>query len=277
MRIRAILPCLGLVLQSMLSRHVLAFNYSTFESKFLSGEYGLSGAVDQNGNSVSSLNQTQGLRYQQCVEICGDGYQLEGWTGICSQVANSLLPWIALAAQLPFSTTDKWQDMFTVVLVIGSPILAMYSLLLSLFNAKWVKEDCGRVARSTLHGEGHMNHVARVLAACQHVPLAIKDQRALCWSITGQENRNWWVKLAEMLKDKERGFPASLWAQIGVAALTYIFTIIDIFTNSEGYFCHVRLAYRRRRKRHFGDRNDMDMDCADRFGLVCSTHTVHSS
>ena len=129
--------------------------------------------------------------------------------------------------------------MFTVVLVIGSPILAMYSLLLSLFNAKWVKEECGRVGRSRLQGEGikeHMNRVARVLAACQHIPLEIPDQGVLYCSITVPANKNWWGGLSKMLKDKERGFPASLWAQIGVAAITYIFTVIDIFTNSEGCF-----------------------------------------
>lgn len=271
---------LWLLLGNPYSSASFPFNYTDCESMFLSGQYGREGAVDQNGNKVLFLNETRGLRYAQCLEICGSGFETEDLTSVSGQLTGWLLPWLALTAQLPFQTRDQWQDIFTVFLVIGSPILAMYSLLLSLFNAKWAKEKCARVARGTLQKEGvsdRMNDVGLVLAACQHVPLEVQHEAMLHCSIRVKENEKWWADLSKTLRDTARRFPASLWAQMGLAAITFTFTIINAFTTSGGWFLGEIHLPSRLHNSHFGDWNNVDLDSANYFRLVFSTYTVHSS
>lgn len=282
MHIRATLQLfvLWLLLWNPYPSGAFPFNYTDCESMFLSGQYGTTGAVDQNGNPVLFLNETRGLQYVECLKICGGGFETEDLTSVSGQLSGWLLPWLALTAQLPFQTRDQWQDIFTVFLVIGSPILAMYSLLLSLFNAKWAKERCARVARGILQGEGvsdHMNDVGLVLAACQHVPLEAQHEAMLHCSITVKENEKWWADLSKTLQDTARRFPASLWAQMGLAAITFTFTIINAFTTSGGWFLDETHLPSRLYKRHIGDCDHVDLDSANYFRLVFSTYTVYSS
>ena len=269
-----------LLLQYTCSRSAYAYNFSACQSEALSGAYGLDGLVDQYGNPVSFLNQTEGLRYQQCLEYCDNGIEVNNWATISDQVTGWLLPWLALTAQLPFSTTDRWQDLRSVLLVVGSPILAMYSLLLSLFNAEWAKDKCDRVARSVPQGTGvrdHMNDVGLALAACQHVPLEINEDMLLC-SIRLKENEQWWEDLSKSLRNMGRGFPASLWAQMGLAAVSFAITIVNAFSSVGGFVpLWLSRSPSRLRKRQFGDWNTVDLDSTTYFWLVCSTHTVHST
>jgi len=212
------------------------FNYSVCESEVLSGAYGLEGLVDQNGNPVSSIAEAEGYQYPLCKANCGTGCDPNDWLTISTQVATWLLPWVALAAQLPIQTTNGWQDIRAVLLVIGSPILALYSLLLSIFNSRWAKDKCARLARNYATRDGvtdHMKVVGEALVACQHAPLQVQANEVF-WSICAAENRNWWRDFSQLLHNASRGFPVTLWVQMGLATVAFTFTISDAFLTPEG-------------------------------------------
>jgi hypothetical protein len=45
-----------------------------------------------------------------------------------------LLPWLALLSQLPFGATHRLDNFVSVLLAVGSPTLAAYSLTLTVLN-----------------------------------------------------------------------------------------------------------------------------------------------
>jgi hypothetical protein len=190
------------------------------------------GTVDRYGNLVSTVDKIEGVRFPECEIMCGTGWQRENWDDIFNSLSGWLLPWLALTAQLPFQTRDKLRDLGSVFLVIGSPILAMYSLLLTFYNADWVRKNCGKLGGEDGKNLDHMNYVAEVLLSCQHVPLELaKDEEKLDRStkVTQDVEEDWWANLAEMLRDTGRHATAALWAQLLLAMISYVFTLIVAF------------------------------------------------
>jgi hypothetical protein len=193
---------------------------------------GYNGTVDRYGNLVGTLDKIEGVRFPECEIMCGTGWQREKWDDIFNSLSGWLLPWLALTAQLPFQTRDKVRDLGSVFLVIGSPILAMYSLLLTFYNANWVRKECRKVVDEDGKNSDHMDYVAEVLLSCQHVPLELAtDEEKLGRSTEVKEDKeeDWWGNLAEMLHDTGRHATASLWAQLLLATISYVFTLIVAF------------------------------------------------
>jgi hypothetical protein len=208
-------------------------------SAIAQGRITYSGTVDRYGNLVNTLDKIEGVRFPECEIMCGTGWQREKWDDIFNSLSGWLLPWLALTAQLPFQTRDKVRDLGSVFLVIGCPILAMYSLLSTLYNAKWVREECRRVVDKEGKNSDHMDYVAEVLLSCQHVPLELaKDDEKLIRSTEVREDKeeDWWGNLAEMLCDTGRHATASLWAQLLLATISYVFTLIVAFGKIGGIF-----------------------------------------
>ena len=205
-------------------------NFTQCKIDFFSSPHDLAGAVDRNGNSVQFLNQTEGIRYPQCKAICGTGWERINWSQASTSLTAWLFPWLILVSQLPFQTRGKGHDIFSAFLVIGSPILAMHSLLQTLYNSNWVHTRCKDTDVQNRYGDRtHLKHVAFVLAACQQVPLSIIDQRLLASSIALHQNETWWEELADRLRHSGRRLPESLWPQIALVVGTFILTLIEAF------------------------------------------------
>jgi hypothetical protein len=229
---------LGLSLTTLLfvSSASADVNFTQCLADFMTGKYGLDGAVDGNGNAVISLNQTEGLLYRQCVSICGSGHQTNSWSQISTSLTSWLFPWLVLVAQLPFQTKGQGNDVLSAFLVVGSPVIAMYSLLVTLSNSRWIYRKCRELEIIERYDgdREHMLQVAYVLSMCQQVPLEIKDPKLLACSIALQRNRAWWGELADRLRDSARILPESLWPQIFLVIGTYILTVIDAFRSLGG-------------------------------------------
>lgn len=215
-------------------------NFGQCKANFLNGGE-TSGAVDLYGNNVSSLHTAQGLRYPECYSLCGDGWQREPWLQVSAYLATWLFPWIALVGQLPFQTSWWFADCLSASLVVGSPILAMQSLLLTLSNSRWIYRTCRELANrdgqretknmaSRRHDEKQMENVAFVLSACQQVPLRIPRKAHLAYSIILKRNEKWWGDLADHLRDTARVMPESLWPQMALVIVTYVFTLVAAFS-----------------------------------------------
>ena len=81
-----------------------------------------------------------------------------------------------------------------------------------------------------------MDSVAEVLLSCQHVPLELaQDEEKLIRSTEVKDmEEDWWGNLAEMLHDTGRHATASLWAQLLLATISYVFTLIVAFGKTGG-------------------------------------------
>jgi hypothetical protein len=183
------------------------------------------GAVDIGGNNVTSMDQAQGMRYPECLEDCGNGWQPDPWLQVSSYLATWLFPWVALVGQLPFQTRSWKKDWLSASLMIGSPILGMYSLVITLSNSLWIFKRCRHEEVVDRYDEEQMRNVAFVLSTCQQVPLKIQNREHLAYSIIHRRNEKWWGDLASHLGDTARVMPESLWPQMLLVLVTYGFTL----------------------------------------------------
>jgi hypothetical protein len=59
--------------------------------------------------------------------------------------ATWLIPWLALTAQLPFETKERLTNVMSLLMILGSPHLAAYSLSLMVLTPRWIN----RVVQAT--------------------------------------------------------------------------------------------------------------------------------
>ncbi|KIJ44805.1 hypothetical protein M422DRAFT_167731, partial [Sphaerobolus stellatus SS14] len=95
-----------------------------------SGMYGNGtdvGGTDNAGNPVD-VQKATGVTYKLCIRACGAGQEPFQWPTFSQQFSSWVLPWLALISQLPFGTNDTPTNLESVLLALGSPVLAAYSV-----------------------------------------------------------------------------------------------------------------------------------------------------
>lgn len=150
---------------------------------------------------------------------------------------NYLLPWLALTAQLPFETGEYnvIANLMSFCMALGSPMLITYSLMITILNQHWVRAKF----RNLEHSDSPLRYTvknARVfLQESQQVPLRLsQEDGSLASLIVLAENAGWWEKLSSSLLATRRGVTMSLVAQIMVAILSWVLTVIAAFLSSLG-------------------------------------------
>ena len=127
-------------------------------------------------------------------------------------------------------------------MAVGSPALITYSLMLTIRNRAWVREEFADL-RKHIRDVQHMystfgkrlEAIQYVLEEAQQVPLRVSQEQGWFSSLTvAAQNEHWWENLEKKLKDTRRGGTLSLVFQMGVAILAWLFTIIAAFVSSLG-------------------------------------------
>ncbi|RXW13782.1 hypothetical protein EST38_g12070 [Candolleomyces aberdarensis] len=159
------------------------------------------GATDNHGNVLEDVGKATGLTYGL------------SW----------LLPWLALVSQLPFGPKDRLDNLESVLLTIGSPMLAAYSLTLTVLNGRWIAR------RFSKHNYPNIRNAVRVLSSLQQAPLRVTNEDALLASlIVLPHNDEWWRELIEWLAYPHT-WSISAVTSISWVVTAYIFTVIDSF------------------------------------------------
>ncbi|KAJ2932960.1 hypothetical protein H1R20_g4121, partial [Candolleomyces eurysporus] len=181
------------------------------------------GATDNHGNVLEDIGKATGLTYGLCVRECGSGQQPFQWTIFSQQFSSWLLPWLALVSQLPFGPKDKLDNLESVLLTVGSPMLAAYSLALTVLNGRWIAR------RFSKHNYPNIRNAVRVLSSLQQAPLRVTNEDALLASlIVLPHNDEWWRELIEWLAYPHT-WSISAVTSIAWVVTAYIFTVIDSF------------------------------------------------
>jgi hypothetical protein len=168
------------------------FNQCFAEIK--NGSYGMTGGTDNQGNPVPDITTATSITYELCIRACGKGGGAFSWSAFSQQFSAWLLPWLALLSQLPFGSRYKWDNLMSVILALGSPCLAAYSLALTVLNTKWV---ASRFANSKYPNS---LHAIIILSSLQQTPLKVTTEGSLLASLVVlPENDAWWRELAEWL------------------------------------------------------------------------------
>ena len=201
------------------------------------------GGVDSHGHNVSAADAV-GLTYRTCAERCGTSAEAFNWRQFAQAFALWLLPWLALVNQLPFgsenyvddfvsgryssrsslvsSLTRKYHHTLSVVMTVGSPALAAYSLAITSFNAQAVYRRAIRIPHREKAG------VARALLALQQTPLELTGDKRIIRSALS--NDRWRQEILERL-NKRHTWSFAIASSIAWAVAPFIFTLIDAFVS----------------------------------------------
>jgi hypothetical protein len=193
---------------------------------------------DQNGNPTSNFSEAWGISYYSCKVLCAGGSKFIDWNVFSLQFGSWLLPWLALTAQLPFETKSKSTNLQSLFLAIGSPILIIYSLALTILNARSINrefrqlkeenEELERPRQTKVIGAGRV-----ILIESQSIPLQIINgaDRELAQLIVNPENWTWWIAVKNEILKTKREWTYSLIAQLIMVVTAQVLSIIDFFTS----------------------------------------------
>ncbi|KAJ2932988.1 hypothetical protein H1R20_g4119, partial [Candolleomyces eurysporus] len=181
------------------------------------------GATDGDGNVLEDVAQATGVTYDLCVKACDPGQEPFQWKLFSQKFSSWLLPWLALVSQLPFGPKDRLENLESVALTIGSPMLAAYSLALTVLNGRWIAR------RFSKHNYPNIQNAISVLSSLQQAPLRVTNEGALLASlIVLPQNDPWWRELVEWLAYPHT-WSISAVASIAWVVIAYVFTVIDSF------------------------------------------------
>ena len=220
--------------------------------------------VDAHGNIVPrhqncsvDIDYPCGVDYNTCVNYCGYGRTPPKWSTFSPQFTAWLLPFIALTAQLPYQTTTTWDNLMSALLMVGSPALAAYSLILSFFGTRWLRKHCAwptdfipRKAKEQIPGNtneqkrqklkslfGHMNEV---LCLAQQEPYENLNFAPLAPGDLDAE-ADWWEKLNTIVQKTKRGYTASFIHQLLWVNIAFAFAIVDAFESERVSTCSLEI------------------------------------
>jgi hypothetical protein len=179
------------------------------------GELGLAGARDNQGLPVTNISTATAITYNLCVEACGSAPEAFSWTDFSSQFSAWLLPWLALVSQLPFGSQMRSEDFTSVLLALGSPTLAAYSLVMTVLNGRWLTRRLSGIRYP------NVRHAWGILNSLQQSALHIDTSHGLLTSLVVlRENDEWWSELERELNYTQT-WSASAISQIAWVIIAY--------------------------------------------------------
>jgi len=171
----------------------------------------------------TSTNATA-ISYDLCVSECGTGQEPFHWTVFSQQFCMWLVPWLALLSQLPFGANDKFDNLESALLTLGSPALAAYSLALTVLNGRWITQLFSK------YRYPNAKHAVWILRNLQQSPLRVDTNNVLLTSlIMLPQNDAWWEELVVWL-EYPHTWSISVATSIAWVAFAYIFTIVHYLT-----------------------------------------------
>ncbi|KAJ7832192.1 hypothetical protein B0H13DRAFT_2256539 [Mycena leptocephala] len=207
------------------SWRAVAVNFDQCLNEVQQGKWGTVGATDNYGNPVSDLSRATAITYDLCLRACGPGAEPFVWNIFSQQFSAWLLPYLALVAQLPFGATDRLDNLVAVLLSLGSPTLAAYSLSLTVLNGHWIARRFSPVASYP-----NVRNAIQILSRLQQTPVKIVTRGGMLASLVVlPENNQWWTELVDWL-DYTHTFTISSVASIIWVTIAFLFTVIDSFT-----------------------------------------------
>ncbi|KAH7924105.1 hypothetical protein BV22DRAFT_1013966 [Leucogyrophana mollusca] len=161
------------------------------------------------------------VTYEVCLAKCGSSQEPFSWSTFSQEFSAWLLPYLALISQLPFGARHRPENLMSALLTVGSPVLAGYSMFLTLLNARWVSQSFESISYP------NSNSAVKVLSSLQQVPLRVTSEDCLLPSLVIlPENDSFWSDFADFL-DYTHTWSISAAMSILWVVVAYIFTVAD--------------------------------------------------
>lgn len=187
------------------------------------------GGTDLSGNPVTDAANVAGITYQMCASQCGTSPVAFDFSSFSTQFSSFMLPFLALTAQLPFGGSNHADNFSTIPLTIGSPTLAIFSLVITVLNSRWLKRRFGRkVFPNTNHAVTTLNNLQQSLLS------VVKDydgEPLLASLVVLPQNDQWWQRASASLSFTHTWSMANM-ASIAWAVVAYLLTITSMDPSS---------------------------------------------
>jgi hypothetical protein len=201
---------------------VAGVNFESCLADVRSGLWGPTGGTDYNGHLVSNISTATGLTYDLCVRACGRGSTSNEWSRFSQQMGTWLLPWLALLSQLPYGADSRFDNFMSMLLTVGSPALAGYSLVFTALNGRWITRSLGGYK----HHSPSAKHATHILSVWQQYPLRVRCGAPLSLLVILPQNLDWWQNLAQRLHCTAKWSVSALTSMAWVI-ISYVFTVTD--------------------------------------------------
>ncbi|KAF9019431.1 hypothetical protein BDZ89DRAFT_1164657 [Hymenopellis radicata] len=131
-----------------------------------------------------------------------------------------LLPWLALISQLPFGAKYRLDNVIAMLLTIGSPVLAAYSLILTVLNGYHVARRFSGMTYPNTY------YAVKILAGLQQSPLHLSEEDGLLASlIVLPQNEGWWPLMTKLIH-YEHTWSIAAFASIAWVVVAYMLTVL---------------------------------------------------
>ncbi|KAH8823224.1 hypothetical protein DL96DRAFT_1683375 [Flagelloscypha sp. PMI_526] len=231
-----VLLSLLLLLISLQTNHVAATDPGKFEGCLIAmienatvpgrtpSGYIPADLTGDDGKPASNISEASGMTYYSCVRVCGSESHMTSWVDVGQQAGAWVLPSLAIIAQLPFGAHSSLDDWIAVVLTIGCPTLAAYSLVLTVLNGRWITRRFDGIQF------GAASAALRCLRSLQQTPLRLGNKGLLASLVVLPLNDEYWKRLADSLDEQGSTWTIPVIISLGWVALAYLLTVTISFT-----------------------------------------------
>jgi hypothetical protein len=195
---------------------------------------------DQYGRPTENFSDAWGISYEACKDLCPASSNLIDWSAFTNQLGSWPLPFLMLITQLPFQSASIWKNLQELLLAIGSPILIIYSLAVTIFNTRTIKKAFREVEEDNRSLERLdqiklIKSVRRVLIESQSTPFRHFNilKRDLAPRVVNPENWWWWAAAAEELTMMRRGLTFPLVAAIACILFALCILLLELLRSEE--------------------------------------------
>ena len=182
------------------------------------------------GTTPSTTDDATAISYPGCAKYCGRSQEPFRWSVFSQQYAQWLLPYLALLSQLPFGAPHKIDNIMSILLTLGSPTLAGYSLYMTFLSARWVNGEL--FSNINYPSVTARQSIVRALCSLQQVPLRVhpKSSGHFEYLVVHPDNDEWWTTLAVEL-DYSHTWSISSAMSITWVVIAYLLTVADSLSN----------------------------------------------
>jgi hypothetical protein len=198
------------------------------------------GLVDRNGEITTRVEDAWGITVQVCQAFCSRSSLglIFNFNRFASGSTNYLLPWLALAAQLPYETGDALGGIFSFCIALGSPVLITYSLMMTILNARWADKLFKKLRNRAVgcpRFKDPVNNAQILVLAARQTPIRLSHQDDCLGNLVWlRDNERWWEQIGNRLKASRRGFTLSFFAQTTVAIMAWTLTVVGSMDSNLG-------------------------------------------
>ncbi|KAJ7257832.1 hypothetical protein C8J57DRAFT_1074373 [Mycena rebaudengoi] len=202
--------------------------FSACLAEVRNGAWGLTGGTDNYGHPVSDISQATAITYELCSVACGSAQEPFQWNLFSQRFSAWLMPYLALASQLPFGASGV-DNLVSVLLTVGSPTLAAYSLALTVLNGHWITRRFSGISYP------NAKNAVKILSDLQQSSLEVNTKGSLLASLVVlHKNDEFWEELSVWL-NYGHTWSISAVASILWVVIAYVFPVVDSFTEASTF------------------------------------------